>query len=375
VLSQLFRSLFATLLDRRRDSVAAPGPRAKQLRRQLQYLAGRRRLSFAFVDLSRSGLAWYFPEDLGAEFQELAAQGFEYLAGDRGLAEADVVIATTHGSDVSDRIRELRNHAKSGVVIAGWLFDNHLAMADNITNALALDVVFPSHKFVSGYLANPAAALAISMPACCCQWTREEAAGLYVSGREEARSNQLLVNYVNYDFSWRSELLGALKAGCAQADVLLMAPGDRSRYFGKSREERMREWLRYKATLILPVTHDLSTRVFDALLAGLILVVPYRVLDFDDVIPLSEQQRLGIVRLAELDLTSIREGAAKAVEIYDRMGEAGALARHRFALANHMLVHRVGAMLRCLRSAAARPDGIAITEGESGQRTLRLNSA
>lgn len=347
----------------------------QQLRRQLEYLAAKRSMRFAFLNLSRSGLAWYFPEDLNTDFQELATQGFEFLPADRGLADVDLVIATTHGSDASDRIRELRAEAGSGAMIAGWPFDNHLDTAGNIRNALALDFVFPSHKFASGYLANPASALATSIPACCCQWTRAEAAGLYMSSHDGARSNQLLVNYVDYEFSWRSELLRALKAGCAQADVLLMAPDDRSRYFGKTRDERMREWLRYKTTLILPITHDLSTRVFDALLAGQVPVVPYRVLDFDGVVPPSEQQRLGIVRLANLDLPSIREGATKAVETYDRMGEDGALARHRYALDNHMLVHRVGAMLQCLRSAASRADGIAITEDENGQTTLRVTSA
>ena len=327
--------------------------RARALNLQASALAAKDRLRFAFLPSPETDPIGYFPADLAPEMLPLASQGFDFVPRDEGLAGLDVVIVTAHGSDLSGWMTELRRQTGPRTLLAAWLFDNHMPPPANVGTSRAADFIFPSHKFASGCLANPDSVLAAPVVACSCQWTREEAATLCRENLGKARSSQLLVNYVDYEFSWRSELLRALKAQCTEADVFLMAPDDRSRYFSKTKAERMQEWLRYKAALILPVSYDLSTRVFDALLAGLVPVVPWQVLDFDEVVPPEEQERLGIVRVEDMTVPAIRDAAAKAVRIYDDMGEAGAIARHEYALAQHMLANRVGAILSCIREVAA----------------------
>ena len=348
------------------------GARAHALTQQISALAARDSMRFAFLPSAETDPIGYFPSDLAPEMRPLSSRHLDFVPRDEGLAGLDVVIVTAHGSDLSGWIAELRRRADPKTLFAAWLFDNHIALEANVSTSQAVDFVFPSHKFAAEPYANPHAVLADAVAPCSCQWTHDEAAALWRENLGQARSSQLLVNYVDYEFSWRSELLRSLKAECAEADVFLMSPGDRSRYFGMTRAERMGEWLRYKATLILPVSYDLSTRVFDALLAGLVPVVPWQVLDFDTAVPPSEQERLGIVRVEDMTVPAVRDAAAKAVGAYDDMGEAGTTARHEFALTQHMLANRVGAMLSCIRDVAA---GVRTVENDLSQEpaTLRLS--
>jgi len=169
----------------------------------------------------------------------------------------------------------------------------------------------------------------------------------------------MLVNYVDYKWAWRTELLRALAAEAPEAEVVTMAAESRERYFGKSAAERFREWAGYKCTVVLPVDKDLSTRFFDALLAGLVPVVPRLVEDFDHVVPPADQEKLGIVRIDGVELAAVREGARKALACFDRMGQAGAQARHRYALENHLLGNRVHVLLNGMRQIA---DGSAVID-------------
>lgn len=131
-----------------------------------------------------------------------------------------------------------------------------------------------------------------------------------------------------------------------------MPPNDRSRYFGHTRRDRFRDWLGSKATLILPIDQDLSTRVFDALLAGLVLVIPPMIADFDRVIPPGEQSDLGVIRIADCEIATIREAAGQAERLFDSLGEKGVMRRHEYVLQNHLLRHRIGSILHALRFLA-----------------------
>ncbi len=216
---------------------------------------------------------------------------------------------------------------------------------NNLKTVLAADLIFPSHWYPAAYLANPASVLARHVPLCSAQWTTQQAREIFENRTDAARRDKLLVNYVDYQFSWRSTLLRKMSADVPEAEVISMPPDDRSRYFGKSAADRLREWLSYKASLVLPLQQDLSTRVFDALLAGQVIVAPTIIPDFDSVIPPAIQQRLGILRLPDLEIPTIRKFALQAIDVFNRSGMAGARERHAYAIANHMLVNRVQTML------------------------------
>jgi len=103
----------------------------------------------------------------------------------------------------------------------------------------------------------------------------------------------------------------------------------------------MREWCTYKTALILPVANDLSTRIFDALVAGLVVLVPRRVADLGLVIEPSLQEELGILRFDTCDLQTIKNAHQQAIAFFDREGMGGVSRRHTLAVNHHMLPNRI----------------------------------
>lgn len=329
-----------------------PHLRAKELIKIVNTCFSKPVTKFAFLPSRLPHLIDYFPSDFTTDFRRDLPTNFEYVPLNANVFDADLIIITHHGADQSNAIWKLRSSARSDTLILIWLWDNHIMPVENLKNSMAADFVFPSHKYASGHLSTPVSCLASHVPSCCAQWTKAEATQFVERFALTQRRDQLLVNYADYPWSPRSQVLHALKNNVPEADVRLMPPDDRSRYFSKSRSDRYQEWLEHKATIILPVVQDVSTRVFDALLAGQVLVVPETVADFDGLFPRSLQSQLGIVRIPDLELATIRDAAAKAIQIFDEQGLDGAIARYRYALENHMLVNRIGLILQTLKGIA-----------------------
>jgi hypothetical protein len=96
----------------------------------------------------------------------------------------------------------------------------------------------------------------------------------------------------------------------------------------------------------LPLVEDLPYRVFDALLAGQIPLVPDCVRDLDLVIPPADQARLPIVRFSDFSVAAVRSALDQALAAFDRGGETAALARHEFVRDRHMVEDRLSALIR-----------------------------
>jgi hypothetical protein len=322
--------------------------RAEQLMRRLQVFLAAQPVRFTLMPSHETNALDYFSPGRDAELQRFFADGPVRYVPPARVDSADVVILTAHGSDDSVPIWNLRRKLPREAIIVVWFWDNHLAQLTNLKTALAADFLFPSHAYIAHYLFNPVSVVAGSSALCSAQWTADEAREIIASCTGAPRIHKALVNYVDYEFSWRSPLLRELAARCSNAHVLLMPAQDRSRYFRKTRRERLLEWLRYKATVILPVDKDLSTRLFDALLAGQIPVVPSIIRDFDRVIPPQVQRELGIVRVDDLSLPAIQPAIDEALRRFDQMGTEGVERRQQFALRKHMLPNRMAEMMEIL---------------------------
>ncbi|MDP9123864.1 MAG: hypothetical protein M3N82_04595 [Pseudomonadota bacterium] len=286
-------------------------------------------------------------------------------------ASLDVVIVTTHGSDLSASLAALRSRAP-GALIALWLWDNHVAQVNNLHTVLGGDIYFPSHRYNDAYLSNAAALHGGQIPACSAQWARAHVRRLFDESVGVSRDGHMLMNYVDYNWSWRSGVIKSIADNVPEATVITMPAHDRSRYFLKASAERFREWLGYKSTLILPLDSDLSTRFFDAMLAGLVPIVPLKVADFDAVVSPQEQKRLGIVRIADFEVATLRAAAIEAAATFDAMGDAGVRARHDLVAGQHMIADRFGAMLDACQRAGS--EDFAVTYGSlDGQRPALHN--
>lgn len=269
---------------------------------RLQAFLGTQPVRFTLMPSHETNSLEYFSPGRDADLQRCFADGpIHYLPPAR-MDSADVVMLTAHGSDLSVPLWNLRRSLPREAIIVVWFWDNHLAQLNNLKTALAADFVFPSHAYIAHYLFNPMSVVAGSSAACSAQWTADEAREIIASCTGTPRTHKALVNYVDYEFSWRSALLRELAASCRNAHVLLMPAQDKSRYFRKTRRERLLEWLRYKATVIQPAIDE-------------------------------------------------------ALRRFDQMGTEGVERRQQFALGKHMLPNRIAEMMETL-ALVARQDVI-----------------
>lgn len=347
-----------------------PHERAAKLNASFEKLFSKQAVTFSFVTDAQSRASRYFSDGLYDELSRFSPDPFVSIPADSDeLPAADVVIFTTTGRDAdAERLWRAREQLGDQSLLALWFWDNHVAILGNLNASFAADISFVSHAFAADYLYGPVSILSQHIPACSAQWTHEEADAIFSSHQLEPRLDQLLLNYVDYGGGYpeRQRILSALTSSLEDADVLLMPKDDRTRYFSMSREQRFLEWMRYKATVIVPVNQDLSTRVFDALLAGLILIVPQSIRDFDLVIPPDVQALLGIVRVPDLELETVRQSMHMAFRRFDEMGLEGARFRHRYVLENHMLINRVTAMLEMVWRLGTGQLRVEFANGESG---------
>ena len=301
----------------------------------------------------------YFYAGLDGELAAMSSDRIHYVPRQHPLGDVDVVLLTAHGSDLAPYLTDLRGQLPAHALIVLWFWDNHVAQVNNLRSAVAADLLIASHAYCAEALFNAVSVVGGACPLCCAQWGATELNSFVRSIDARPRADKLLVNYVDYGFSARTAVLQQLKQEMPEAEMLLMQPDDRSRYFSKPSAQRFEEWLGYKTTLILPVTQDLSTRVFDALAAGLIPIVPRSLRDFDHVIPPNVQSSLGITRVDGLSTQVIRAAWAEATKRFDQMGLEGILTRHRYVVDQHLLPHRVETLVRITTTVL---DGLAAPE-------------
>lgn len=327
-----------------------PQTRMHDIAERLRALGDRHEMRFAFLPSPETEFLSYLPEGLAKEISDWAPDSCRLIDPAASDEIPDIVLATTHVSDREPAwLWQLRDRYGPHPLLGIWMWDNHFDHETNLKAAQLADLVFPSHHYDATYLTSPNSLLSNHIAACSAQWTRSEAEQLFERHGTLARKHALLVNYAKYDFAEeRNALIDLLGAHVPEAEMLLMSQTDRSRYFSKSREDRFAEWASYKTTVIIPMITDLSTRFFDAMLAGLVPIVPSSVRDLDLLLSPQEQDALGIVRLASYALDDVKAAVTHALSVYDSGGLDGAIARHRFVLENHMVINRVTGMLHTL---------------------------
>ena len=265
---------------------------------------------------------------------------------DPRIAGADVVMMLVHVLNDLEAIKALRT-ADPDRPIVGWFWDNHHHLFENQAVAEQLDIVIPGHALYAEYLRNDHALQAQPVPLCVTQWTRQDAAGWFDEFGNQERSPALYGGFVDYAFEpKRMEFLKSAMKEIPDHALTILSEANLAEYFGRSEKERFEEWCRYQISLVLPLRNDLSQRVFDALLAGQIPLVPEEIKDLDLVIPHKLQDSLPIMRFSMRDLPTCLEAYGKAVKSYQKEGLAGCQRRHSYALEHSTFSTMIKTVLR-----------------------------
>ncbi len=269
----------------------------------------------------------------------------------------DLCVVCVRVVDEELLIKQVRERALAPLIVM-WGWDNHHSRKRNLQISQLADLILPAHGYCAAYLLSPHTVMGGLVPLGSYQWSRATASALFARHRDRPRDNAIHGGFV----SWRiaPERAAFVKRLCAgmRGHALRLVPGEgRMRYFERDPEERWLDWAAHKVGLILPFHKDLSTRFFDSLLTGQVPVVPEWCKDFDKIVGKAAATSLPVVRLAEETVPAVKAAWREAVERYDTDGAAGAERRHRYALENHHLVHRLAPLCAEIRALAA-PDAV-----------------
>jgi hypothetical protein len=179
-----------------------------------------------------------------------------------------------------------------------------------------------------------------AFPLATAQWSRPLASKLLAHDDVALRSDALSGGYVLWPIGNRNEILRALKAEIPGNALRLMEPDDRDPYFKLSAEERFQDWAKFKVSIAVPVSDDLPLRVFDALIAGQIPIVPTSC-NLDSAISTEMQSKLPVIRVEDLSPQTVEASWRIALKSFDEMGMQGIINRHEYARDNHHVSCRI----------------------------------
>ena len=230
---------------------------------------------------------------------------------------------------------------KLAALVVVWLWDCHHHPEENLRFSSLADVIIPAHSCCGLRVKTPHSVLGRAFPLATAQWSRSLASKLLARDEVVLRSDALSGGYVLWPIGARNEILRALKTAIPGNALRLMEPEERDPYFKLSAEERFRDWAKFKVSIAVPVSEDLPLRVFDALIAGQIPIVPTSCSDLDSAIPTDVQNELPIVRVEDLSPQTVEAAWRIALRRFDEMGMQGIIRRHEYARDRHHMSCRI----------------------------------
>jgi hypothetical protein len=265
-------------------------------------------------------------------------KGVQYLADDffgtpttiEQLGDIDqhtIFLLTSHLPQKSG-LNSLVNFIKFGfttpAIIVIWDWDNHHHLFISTTLSLASDLYFYSHN-ANEYEITKFCDYSFHVQAASCQWEQEfleENIALVV---RRDRSNETLGRFVHYGlFESRNRLVERLSQKFRNIQFVDSGP-----YFQMSALERLDLWTGHKTHFIIPALNDVSTRIFDALVSGGVVILPqrYATKRFFEMLNENDYELYD-----EYDLLEPERLADRANTKFDREGVSGALRRATEAL-------------------------------------------
>ncbi len=241
------------------------------------------------------------------------------------------------------------NHIRKvfpNAILCGWFWDNHHHPFENHKVVSLLDTYFAGHANYSAYLQNKNSHYLGHLPLCISQFSHSMAEQFetQIMGK---RTNLIFGGFVKYRFfEKRNRFLDEVISIYPHNDITLIEENRiQSGYFGLSESEKFATWVKNKVSLIVPLNGDLSQRVFDALLAGQIPLIPIEISDAEAIFTPEISKTLGVERFSLNNFETLEKAFQKGIHNFDRDGEAGILGRFQYARDHHLFRSRIQVIL------------------------------
>jgi len=225
-------------------------------------------------------------------------------------------------------------HYCPNTLFLGWDWDNHFNLHISSIFSAASDIYYPTH-LANDYELSNFCNHKYHLPSSAYQWGRwflSENIDLIL---RRDRKKDAFGRFKKYGlFGFRNAVVTTLSSKLSEVTLV----DELSSYHALTLREKLEEWTRYKCHWIVPTLNDVSTRIFDVLITGGILIVPEK-FRFDPAVRTINE--LDCLFYNDGDILNPENIIARAIKIFDDGGIDGVLRRHRFALDFHNLDSRV----------------------------------
>ena len=226
-------------------------------------------------------------------------------------------------------------------IFLGWDYDNHHWMESTLALAAHTDLYFPAHNENMYLLSKVNALTAGPIPCATVQWTPAFLADHLGEMLTRARSDEPLGMHFFYEkFAFRNQTVVTLNQKYKKIGFAERA------FQAKSPYDRLAEWMDHKTHWIIPVLNDVPIRLFDALSAGGIPIIPES-LRF--LAPVASLPRDCVVFYGPDDIFHPQVVVDRALKLFDEGGQEGIARRHRYALEHHHGADRLDRMMAMAR--------------------------
>lgn len=262
----------------------------------------------------------------------------------------DVVICTNNAVHTQDHFIAVHDFRKANedCITAVWLWDSHHLHEICSLLSYIFELAVPAHEIATNFLKAVSPNVLGCVPAGVFQWTAEEARAYFRIHAGGARSDALYGGFIAYHGYERDRFIERCRAEIPDNALYLRAgnvPVEKDDYRRLSPEGQFAAWMSYKTSLVATIKTDIPVRLFDALLAGQIPLVPTDLEGFDQLVPIRLQHELPILRYNRHSVDSVVAAHRQAVAAFDAEGIVGAVRRHGYAVDGHMMVDRIDDIL------------------------------
>lgn len=248
----------------------------------------------------------------------------------------------------TDNLRTLQNisafyHLCPNTLFIGWDWDNHFNLHISSIFSAASDFYFHPH-LANDYELSKFCTYKYHMPSGAYQWSRSFLTENIDLIMRPDRISEVFGRFKSYGlFGYRNTVVKTLSNNLKEVSLV----EDLSSYHDMDLRQKLEGWTRFKCHWIVLTLNDVSTRVFDVLITGGILIIPEQ-LRSDPIIKTIDERDFFFHN--DADILEPQDIARRAIEAFDRCGVDGVLRRHRFAIDNHNLDCRLKEMFEITRN-------------------------
>lgn len=212
-------------------------------------------------------------------------------------------------------------------------YDNHHWFRMSGTALQVADVYIPAHEYNLHLIRRLCHHPVKSVPAGSIQWSKQTLLAHNDAIKNTTRKHELSGKHVFYpQFSNRNRVIATFAKASHSVGFI-----QHSDYHQMSEEVRLRDWLSAKTHLICPTTLDIPIRFFDSLITGGLPIVPLALLPSLELL----QIPTNFFNTYTLeDLLNPLDAQARWNNDFDKLGLAGILDRHLFAM-NYFHIDRI----------------------------------